>query len=38
MNDDDEGIYVGVAMAIVALVLVAIAAVVGPVFADWILS
>jgi hypothetical protein len=38
MNDDDEGIYLGVAMAILALLLVAVVAVVGPVISDWILQ
>jgi hypothetical protein len=38
MNDDDEGIYLGVAMAILALVLVAFVAVVGPIISDWILQ
>jgi hypothetical protein len=38
MNDDDEGVYLGVAMVICAIVLVGIAAVVGPMVSDWILK
>jgi hypothetical protein len=38
MNDDDEGIYLGAAMAILALLLVAVVAVVGPIISDWVLQ